>query len=114
MTPAGQEMMVYRTSQFRCGIMWCEGGKDQQVQPLLVDEPNSEYWPIIYLEVNLSGDLLPVYCPGLAWQGSRPWCAHESRVLFVQTPDSVQEKLGSNFIREFSRPPSQPGPPLKL
>ena len=107
MTEAGQHMMDHRTHQFRCGTMWCDGGKHQQEQPYLGNEPNSHYWPIIYLEVNVSDDLLPVYCPGLAWQGSRPWCAHQSRVFFVQTPERVQDKLGINFISKFSQSPSE-------
>ncbi len=27
------------------------------------------------------GDLLPFYCPALAWGGSRPWEAHRSRIF---------------------------------
>ena len=41
-------------------------------------EENECWWPIIV--VDLIGDFVAVYCPGLAWQNSRPWFAHRSRV----------------------------------
>ena len=35
-------------------------------------------------------------CPGLAWQGARPWYAHESRVMTVETPGPVIEEVFSD------------------
>ena len=35
-------------------------------------------------------------CPGLAWQGARPWYAHESRVMTVETPGPVIEEVLSH------------------
>ena len=44
------------------------------------------WWPVIVVDV--PGELVPVYCPGLAWQKARPWWVHRSRVFIVATPEA--------------------------
>ena len=59
------------------GLIWSAGSKDQET-PFLAPQCGERWWPVII--VDLPGDVVAVYCPGLAWQNSRPWFAHRSRV----------------------------------
>ena len=54
-----------------------------------------QWWPVIWVEVE--GVLTPVYCPGLAWAGSRPWEAHSSRMAEVGRPRVVMDELGPEW-----------------
>ena len=87
------------------GCVWGHGGKEQE-EPLPIKDTEiqmagSQWWPIIWVEPRWSHTncvdkrdwLLPVYCPGLAWQSARPWFAHPSRVQEVETPGVIIDEL---------------------
>ena len=69
------------------GLVWSAGGKDQET-PLQEPQSDERWWPIIL--VDLPGNFVAVYCPGLAWQNARPWVAHRDRVrLWLDARDDT-------------------------
>ena len=74
------------------GYVWAHGGREQR-QPLSANvmEDGHQWWPVIWVEMD--GVLKPVYCPGLAWMGARPWEAHSSRMAEVDKPQFVIDSV---------------------
>ena len=90
------EFVPHVVGDIRYGFVWSFGNTEQE-QPLppgLSKERMREYgcqwWPVIWIYVD---GMLPVYCPGLAWQGARPWRAHRTRIYEIDRPDSVPEQM---------------------
>ena len=115
---AGWRFHGKRVKDVHYGCLWGHGGKEQEA-PL--DESNvhdaelggSSWWPIIWVEPEHEDDpmgvesgvdiatiqvLVPVYCPGLAWQRARPWWAHVSRIREIVTPGVIIEELDEDQI----------------
>ena len=60
-----------------------------------VMEAGHQWWPVIWVVVD--GVLKPVYCPGLAWMGARPWEAHSSRMAEVDKPQFVIDSVDDEW-----------------
>ena len=88
---AGLIFYYRRVQELHYGYVWGHGGKEQE-QPLPLDVMvgGIQWWPVIW--VGVEGILQPCYCPGLAWQGSRPWFAHSTRLGEVDTPQEVADE----------------------
>jgi hypothetical protein len=69
---------------FRC-VVWGNGySSEDQRKPMDDAETKSlgfEWWPCVVC--NVGGDILPFYCPALAWNKSRPWVTHRSRIFLA-------------------------------
>ena len=62
-----------------------EGSLSRPYSEAEVYSYGSQWWPCIVLDTG--ADLLPFYCPALAWQGARPWYCHRSRLWIVSVAD---------------------------
>lgn len=59
-------------------LCWADGSKGGQASPLGSSPSGGErWWPCI---VVLGLELIPFYCPALAWSESRAWEVHASRL----------------------------------
>ena len=58
-------------------IKYCTDAGQQS--PYIDDAEELEWWPVIWLETEASTEILPMFCPALSWQQSRPWSVHVSR-----------------------------------
>ena len=64
-------------------IIWTDAGSSQRQATPVEDSIGGErWWPAIVADIPGLA-ILPVYCPGLAWQSARPWFVHRSRVQFL-------------------------------
>ena len=74
-------------------MVWADGkseGSQSTDLALVGGQAGETWWPcIVVRQTQYSGlgfELIPFYCPALAWQRSRPWFVHLSRVrLFDRT-----------------------------
>ena len=64
-------------------IIWTDArSSEHQETPVDVTFVGERWWPAIVADIP-GLDILPVYCPGLAWQDARPWFVHRSRVQLL-------------------------------
>ena len=70
--------------------VWAHGGREQrQALSANVMEDGHQWWPVIWVEMD--GVLKPVYCPGLAWMGTRPMAeVDKPRVVIDELDDEWQ------------------------
>ena len=61
-------------------LLWSNGSKDQET-PLTTPRSDESWWPCIVIRSETT--MWPCYCPGLAWQLSRPWYVHVSRIQYI-------------------------------
>ena len=63
-------------------LVWADGGRGSQMTPYRGAQPYEQWWPCIVVPIPeaTKGQLLPFYCPALAWARARPWLVHHSRV----------------------------------
>ena len=90
-----------KVGDFHCGYVWAHGGREQEEElpsgsAADIMAAGSQWWPVVW--VFIGGVLVPVYCPGLAWQRARPWFAHCSRLREVEPPRDTIKKLESDWV----------------
>ena len=82
---AGEAAWLWHSNQGRlaAGWMYCTGSRESEQTAV----PNSvvgfeQWWPIIFLvpDVPSQDGKVATYCPALAWQKARPWCANIHRI----------------------------------
>ena len=88
-------------------IIWTEAQSSQRQSTPVEDSIGGErWWPAIVADIP-GLDILPVYCPGLAWQSARPWFVHRSRVQILPQdapwifPDEDEEDAPWIFLEEL-------------
>ena len=106
----GQAGWSFRTDDAGCwtwAIIWTDAGSSQRQATPVEDSIGGErWWPAIVADIP-ELDILPVYCPGLAWQSARPWFVHRSRVQFLPQdapwifPDEDEEDAPWIFLEEL-------------
>ena len=79
------------------GYVWGHGAKEQEEElpssTAGIMVAGSQWWPVIWVDVG-GGTLVPVHCPGLAWQNARPAWAHPSRLQEeVDRPQAIIDSL---------------------
>ena len=82
----------------RCGWVLSKGGHEQEVRmnPYEV----AQWWPTIFYITDANAVVeCPSYCPGLAVQQARPWCAHRSNL--IETPGVHIEELPDVAISQL-------------
>ena len=94
---AGYEFSTKRVTDLHCGYLWSHGGPEQQTElsfesAASISDGGSQWWPVIWVDVG-GGILIPVHCPGLAWQNARPAWAHPSRLQEVDRPQAIIDSL---------------------
>ena len=63
-------------------LIWADPtSSSTQETPFTGNTGAESWWPAII--VDDGGDVLAVYCPGLAWAKARPWYVHRSRVFVL-------------------------------
>ena len=97
--PAAWEFSTKRVTDLHCGYLWSHGGSEQQTELSFESQASilaggSQWWPVIWVDVfGGIGILIPVHCPGLAWQNARPAWAHRSRLQEVDRPQAMIDSL---------------------
>ena len=63
-------------------VIYCDGrSSESQQRPYTGTSLHQEsWWPCIATAHAVDIDIFSMYCPALAWQGSRPWGAHLTRI----------------------------------
>ena len=63
-------------------LVWADGGRGSQMTPYRGAQPYEQWWPCVVVPIPeaTKGQLLPFYCPALAWARARPWHVHLSRL----------------------------------
>ena len=88
-------------NKIRHGMVFCQGSSEQTgLSPFTGQVYGEQWWPCIFTTVHIHDEYFPYYCPALAWQGSRPWMIHRSRVVHVHVQPPPPPP-----------PPPPPGPP---
>jgi hypothetical protein len=91
---AGWRFRMAKPSDCICCTVWGDGTHGQSsalgLDPYAYGE---RWWPCIVLDGET--DKLPFYCPALAWQNSRPWEVHVSRLRRVGLEDAGLEEAAS-------------------
>ena len=91
----GQAAWAFRTSTdiVRKGMIFTDGDMASTSQSRYDGTVTygERWWPCIFTVPVGTTDIVPYYCPGLAWQNGRPWCANITRLLeFPPPPPPVQ------------------------
>lgn len=64
----------------RC-VVWADGTKSGQTTPLGTPSTHQcQWWPCIIMATT---EMVPFFCPALAWSNARPWDVHASRLRKV-------------------------------
>jgi hypothetical protein len=90
-------------SDYVCGLVWADGTPEQS-SPMTAPRAYERWWPCIFLKdaYDLAKPFQrPFYCPALAWNGSRPWPVHISRVRYVETPGPIIEEIPEEEVEEL-------------
>ncbi len=105
------------SGQLRQGVIWCDGCSEANQTSVRSSFGGGESWwpalfPVSHVLQPHSDELVPMYCPALAWQNARPWWANSDRLWFfddhsfafasspdttviIETPGPVIEELAS-------------------
>ena len=91
----GEAAWAFRTSTdiVRKGMIFTDGDMASTSQSRYDGTVTygERWWPCIFTVPVGTTDIVPYYCPGLAWQNGRPWCANITRLLeFPPPPPPVQ------------------------
>ena len=79
--PAGHAFWQYGidgNQPTRYGFIYAAGCSESEQSQPYCPGGIKEWWPVIWIEI--PGEVWPMYCPALAWQGGRPWFGHFSRL----------------------------------
>ena len=98
---AAWSFSLRKVGDLHYGYVWGHGGREQEEElpsgsAADIMAAGSQWWPVVW--VFIGGVLVPVYCPGLAWQNARPWFAHCSRLREVEPPRDTIKKLESGWV----------------
>ena len=85
----------------RC-FVWSDGTKAHQMKPLEFDSDGglpaaemvgSRWWLCLVIAQPDGDDRWPFVCPALAWQNSRPWQVHPSRLRLARPFEGMGHRL---------------------
>jgi hypothetical protein len=118
------------SGNLRLGVIWADGCSESSQTSLRQSNGVGEsWWPALIPAPPgpPSIELVPMYCPALAWQNARPWWANPDRLWFfdelanasapgrfpdttgiIETPGPVIEELASEVEELASDDESEP------